>query len=157
MAGQQARCNCGAIVTIPGGSAPANDIWGAAGVGQSSNVGLGGGGAEMGNAGLGTADGEGEYNLAAEPASQSTPNPFADMNATSEQEVLGSYSASPGKFASAGPANDETNSSVLGGIGAMVFAALLFFGGLAFGVIFLWAPVIFIAGLIAVVRGLVSR
>ncbi len=49
-----------------------------------------------------------------------------------------------------------TNGSVLTGILMMVGAAVWFFGGLAFGIIFFYPPVLFVLGFIALVKGIMS-
>lgn len=46
------------------------------------------------------------------------------------------------------------NPSVGGGLLAMVGAVVWFFGGLAFGIVFWYPPVLFVLGLIAFIRGL---
>ncbi len=48
------------------------------------------------------------------------------------------------------------NGSVMGGVVAMVIAVVWFFVGLAGGVIFFYPPVLFIIGLVGMIRGLVN-
>ncbi|MEQ1904795.1 MAG: hypothetical protein ABL888_11460 [Pirellulaceae bacterium] len=48
------------------------------------------------------------------------------------------------------------NGSVLGGVAAMVIAIVWFFAGLAGGVIFFYPPILFIIGLVGMIRGLVA-
>jgi hypothetical protein len=49
------------------------------------------------------------------------------------------------------------DAGVWGGVGLMLLAVAWFFGGLLFGIIFFYPPVLFIIGIIAVVRGLFNR
>ena len=48
------------------------------------------------------------------------------------------------------------NGSVLGGVVAMVIAVVWFFAGLAGGIIFFYPPILFIIGLVGMIRGLVA-
>ncbi len=50
-----------------------------------------------------------------------------------------------------------TNAGVFGGIAMMVGAVIWFFVGLQFDYVFFYPPILFIMGLIAFIKGLVSR
>lgn len=83
------------------------------------------------------------------PASQSlTPaySPFAPTASTPDP-----YS---GSF---GTEKRGMDAGILGGMGLMLLAVVWFFGGLAFDIIFFYPPILFIIGIVAVVRGLFNR
>jgi hypothetical protein len=53
-------------------------------------------------------------------------------------------------------ATSAADASVMIGLGTMVVAALWFFGGLAVNVVFMYAPVMFAGGAIALAKGLIA-
>jgi hypothetical protein len=64
----------------------------------------------------------------------------------------------PGRLPGNPNANNTTpNASIGGGILMMVIAVVWFFGAAAFGVYFWYPPILFIMGIVAVVRGAMKR
>jgi hypothetical protein len=89
----------------------------------------------------------GDYNLqAAPPLPQSN---FAPP--TQFTPVSGGFS---GSYSPPRKKERTWDSSVLGGIAMMVIAVVWFVGGLAVDIIFFYPPILFIIGLIALVKGL---
>lgn len=68
--------------------------------------------------------------------------------------ALGQPDAYSGAF---GTEKKGMDAGILGGIGLMLLAVVWFFGGLAAGIIFFYPPILFIIGIVAVVRGLFNR
>lgn len=65
------------------------------------------------------------------------------------------YNSTPASYQSPTPAKGQFwDSSVLGGIALMVIAVVWFFGGLAVNIIFFYPPILFIIGLVALVKGI---
>jgi hypothetical protein len=114
-------------------------------------------------------------NFAAAPA-QAAANPFADQNdgelrlapaeaMPASQSLAPAYSPystpttqAPDPYSGAfGTEKKGMDAGILGGMGLMLLAVVWFFGGLAFGIIFPYAPVLFIIGIVAVVRGRFNR
>jgi len=87
------------------------------------------------------------------------------MPATSSQATLTDPYASPqvsttsysGYQPSATPPKREFwDSSILGGIALMAISVIWFFGGLLVDIIFFYPPILFIIGLVVMIKGLVS-
>jgi hypothetical protein len=110
------------------------------------------------------------------PGGSSVPgaNPFADQDGgelrlapvdslPAQQSLAPAYSpyaapTSPNPYSGAfGAEKRGMGAGILGGLGLMLLAIVWFFGGLAAGIIFFYPPVLFIIGIVAVVRGLFNR
>lgn len=145
--GKQGRCPaCQTVFTLEQlyeaetVAPPANDLWGTAtpanSFGSPSNTLLG-------------SSGNDDYQL--QPAA----NNFTSNNYSS---TLNSPYASPQVNAVPAYKTPEKgqfwDSSVLGGIALMVIAVVWFFGGLAVNIIFFYPPILFIIGLVVLVKGI---
>lgn len=73
---------------------------------------------------------------------------------SSTPTLRGTGNEAPAAYAR--PSGSGTNGSVVTGILMMVGAAVWFFGGLFFGIIFFYPPVLFVLGFIALVKGIMS-
>ena len=151
-AGKKVKCPCGVATPVPNaGSAPpapmpTNDPFGMPaddpfGMPADDNP-FAAPADEFGENPYATS-GSGEYGMISGPAYMSAPQPRkkAKRKKTSAPASVG-----------AGPDMGQ----VLGGIGMMVGAVVWFFGALAFGVFFVYPPILFILGLITMIKGFLS-
>jgi len=79
------------------------------------------------------------------PTATNIPNPYAPSTA---QTTAGKYQHGFGWE------HRGWDSGMKGGLAMMAVAALWFFGGLAFGIIFYYPPILFVIGLVGFFRGL---
>jgi hypothetical protein len=83
-------------------------------------------------------------------------NAYADQS--SKQSSVNPYLAQAVQERYERPARQESyfDGTVIGGVITMLVAVVWFFGGLAAGYIFFYPPVMFVLGLIAVIKGLLD-
>jgi hypothetical protein len=95
-------------------------------------------------------DFKGDYQLQAAP-----PAPTPTVTPAQFNQMVTNYN---GNYAPRSRDTEGTfwNGSVLGGIAMMLIGAVWLVGGLAVGLIFWYAPVLFIIGLVTTVKGLMS-
>jgi hypothetical protein len=90
----------------------------------------------------------------------SNSNPFGETNTatTSNPYASPQYNATPASYSSYKPAKKGQfwDSSVLGGLALMAIAIVWFFGGLMVNIIFFYPPILFIIGLVVMIKGLAS-
>jgi hypothetical protein len=134
MAGQQARCTCGAVLSIPAAgavsNAPQDDIW-------SDTIGGIGGTAND------------EYQVA--PDNEA--DPFAASN-VDDSVALGTYTE---KSTKSKPSGDGVfDGGVAAGVGLIALAVVLAFAGLAIGFRIRYAAVLLVIGIGMVIKGIVS-
>ncbi|WP_254506496.1 hypothetical protein [Anatilimnocola floriformis] len=90
---------------------------------------------------------ESEYTLAPAAYQQSTiASPYASPTSVTPYSA---YRPEPAK-------GQFWDSSILGGLALMAISVVWFFGGLAAGFIFFYPPVLFIIGLVVMIKGLAS-
>jgi hypothetical protein len=147
--GKQGRCPaCQTVFTLEqlyeaetvpppanNGFGAANDMWGAPQT-TSNSYGV------PASSSFGTS--HDDYQL--QPAAPQTYTPTINNAYASPQYSSASYSK---------PAKGQFwDSSVMGGIALMVIAVVWFFGGLAVNIIFFYPPILFIIGLVVLVKGI---
>lgn len=98
---------------------------------------------------LNSANHFGSSNFTSNPYSYSASQPSSEVNPYLAQAIQ-ERSSSPGRGES------YFDGTVIGGIVAMLIAVVWFVGGLSAGYIFFYPPVMFVLGLIAVIRGLLD-
>jgi hypothetical protein len=147
LAGKAARCSCGTVLHIPAAGAAATQPFS-----QPSSQPVSQGSASI-------FDQLSEEDLAPQPSPQA---PSQRPLPKSDWQVLSQYTdiRPPKKAESArhdgffAPEKRGLDYGMVGGIIMMLIAVLWFFGGLVFGVIFFYPPILFLIGLFGLLKGL---
>lgn len=132
LAGQQAQCHCGQVFQVPGA---------AAGVFEAQTA--------QANPFAEVADDD--YHLAAE-------EPGMSQSTTVTSDELRSKAAPPQKNyeGAFGWEKKGWDNGVVGGLIMIAISLVWFFGGLAAGVIFYYPPILFLIGVVGLLRGIFS-
>ena len=91
--------------------------------------------------------------------SSTSSNPFGETNTATTTNPYASpqFNSSPSYSAyQPKPKGQFWDSSILGGMALMAIAVVWFFGGLAANIIFFYPPILFIIGLVVMIKGLAS-
>lgn len=88
------------------------------------------------------------------PVATPPQNPFADLPSFPPAESMSARAQATSQGGSFAPEKAGLRAGVVGGLLMMALAAVWFFGGLAVGYIFFYPPILFIVGLVGLLKGI---